>query len=205
MSKEVRKEAGVGELALFPLGTVLLPGGRLSLQIFEQRYLNLVRSALKNQIEFGIVLLTAGTEVERAGVNTRFAEVGVTAKIVDWDALPNGLLGIVVEGRQRFSITASHQQPDGLWQAEGKFWEPEAYIPLPEDRTDWTALLQQLAEHPHVKRLGVQVETEDASLLSNQLAQLLPIPEQERYDLLTLTDPLDRLDAIHELLSRYEE
>lgn len=205
MSVDVTPAASATELALFPLGTVLLPGGRLSLQIFEQRYLNLVRSALKRQTAFGIVLLTAGAEVARAGVNTRFADVGVTAEIVDWDALPNGLLGIVVEGRQRFSITASSQQADGLWNAEVEFWEPEAHVPLPDDRTDWTALLLQLAEHPHVKRLGVEVETEDASLLSNQLAQLLPVPEQERYDLLTLTDPLDRLDAIHELLSRYEE
>lgn len=193
------------EMALFPLGTVLLPGGRLSLQIFEQRYLSLVRRALKNEVEFGIVLLTAGGEVSRTGVKTRFAKVGVTAQIVDWDALPNGLLGIVVEGQQRFSITGSHQQPDGLWQAAAEFWPEEPHIPLPDDRTDWTALLQQLAEHPHVKRLGVQVETEDACLLSNQLAQLLPIAEQQRYELLTLTDPLDRLDAIHELLSEYED
>lgn len=193
------------EVALFPLGTVLLPGGRLSLQIFEQRYLTLVRQALKNQTEFGIVLLTEGGEVARSGMHTRFAEVGVTAKIVDWDALPNGLLGIVVEGQQRFSITDSHQQVDGLWQAGADFWPEEPHIPLPDDRADWTALLQQLADHPHVKRLGIQVETEDACLLSNQLAQLLPIPEPQRYELLTLTDPLDRLDAIHELLSQYEE
>ncbi len=192
-------------LALFPLGTVLLPGGRLSLQIFEQRYLSMVRNALKQGDDFGIVLLTSGGEVNRAGAKTRFNEVGVTARIVDWDTLPNGLLGIVVEGQQRFSITDSAQQADGLWRADVDFWEEEDHIALPEDRSDWMALLQQLAEHPHVKRLGVEVETEDASLLSNQLAQLLPIPEQERYELLVLDDPLDRLDAIHELLSQYDD
>ncbi len=193
------------EIALFPLGTVLMPGGRLSLQIFEQRYISLVRSALKNETQFGIVLLTEGGEVNRPGTVPRFEEVAVSAKIVDWDALPNGLLGIVVEGQSRFSISASRQQSDGLWQAQAEFWPEEDSVSLPEDRSDWTALLQQLADHPHVKRLGVEVETEDASLLSNQLAQLLPIPERERYDLLVLTDPLDRLDAIHELLSQYED
>jgi Lon protease-like protein len=193
------------ELALFPLGTVLMPGGRLSLQIFEQRYLSLIRNALKAELQFGIVMLTGGGEVDRAGGNTCFAKVGVSAKIVDWDKLQNGLLGIVVEGQRRFFITDLSQQADGLWQGVAEFWPDEPRITLPEDRSDWTALLQQLADHPHVKRLGFKVETEDASLLSYQLAQLLPIPERERYDLLVITDPLDRLDAIHELLSQYED
>lgn len=193
------------ELALFPLGTVLMPGGRLSLQIFEQRYLSLVKDSLKHQSEFGIVLLTEGREVVKPGASTRFVEVGVSACIVDWDALPNGLLGVVVEGQRRFTVQGSRQRDDGLWLADVKFWPLEPYIALPDDHGDWSTLLQQLAEHPHVKRLGVQVETGDASLLSNQLAQLLPIAELERYQLLTLHDPLDRLDAIHELLARFEE
>ena len=193
------------ELALFPLGTVLLPDGRLSLQIFEQRYLTLVREAMKGQREFGVVLLTRGREVDRPGVNTRFESTAVTAQIVDWDSLPNGLLGIVIEGGRRFSIGQSRQQEDGLWLAEASFWEGEPYVPLPEQHAEWTALLQRLAEHPHVQRLGIDVETRDATRLSNQLAQLLPLPETDRYTLLTLRDPIDRLDAIHDLLLQYEE
>ncbi len=193
------------ELALFPLGTVLLPDGRLSLQIFEQRYLALVRDAMKGRREFGIVLLTQGREVDRPGVNTRFESTAVTARIVDWDSLPNGLLGIVVEGERRFSIGNARQQADGLWLADATFWDEEPYVPLPEEHAEWTELLQRLAEHPHVQRLGIDVETRDATRLSNQLAQLLPLPEADRYTLLTLRDPIDRLDAIHELLLKYEE
>ncbi len=193
------------ELALFPLGTVLLPDGRLSLQIFEQRYLTLVREAMKGQREFGVVLLTQGREVDRPGVNTRFESTAVTARIVDWDSLPNGLLGIVIEGDRRFSIGQARQQDDGLWLAEASFWEEEPYIPLPEQHAEWTALLQRLAEHPHVQRLGIDVETRDATRLSNQLAQLLPLPERDRYTLLNLRDPIDRLDAIHDLVLQYEE
>lgn len=192
-------------MALFPLGTVLMPGGRLSLQIFEQRYLSLVRRAMKGQVEFGIVLLTRGREVDRPGVNTRFEAVGVRARIVDWDSLPNGLLGIVIEGDKRFSIAHPRQQPDGLWLAEATFWDDEPAIDLPEDQQEWTALLQQLAEHPHVQRLGIEVEKRDATLLSNQLAQLLPISEVERYRLLLLRDPIDRLDEIHALLEHFED
>ena len=66
-------------------------------------------------------------------------------------------------------------------------------------------MLQRLAEHPHVQRLGIEVETRDATRLSNQLAQLLPLPEVDRYELMILRDPIDRLDAIHDLLSQYEE
>lgn len=193
------------ETALFPLGTVLMPGGRLSLQIFEQRYIALVRNAMKNDSEFGVVLLTQGKEVDRPGVNTRFEETAVSARIVDWDSLPSGLLGIVIEGQQRFSISNSHQQNDGLWLCDASFWDDEPAIPLPDEHAEWTALLQRLAEHPHVQRLGIEVETRDATRLSNQLAQLLPLPEEDRYELMILRDPIDRLDAIHDLLSQYEE
>jgi uncharacterized protein len=193
------------EIALFPLGTVLMPGGRLSLQIFEQRYLALVTKAMKNESEFGVVLLTQGREVDRPGVNTRFENTAVSARIVDWDSLPNGLLGIVIEGEERFSISNPHQQDDGLWLCEARVWEEEPSIPLPEEHAEWTALLQRLAEHPHVQRLGIEVETRDATRLSNQLAQLLPLPEVDRYELMVLRDPIDRLDAIHDLLSQYEE
>lgn len=193
------------DVALFPLGTVLMPGGRLSLQIFEQRYLTLVRRAMKAECEFGVVLLTQGREVDRPGVNTRFEQTAVTANIVDWDTLQNGLLGIMIEGRQRFSIGNARQQDDGLWLCDASFWEDEPEVPLPEEHAEWTALLQRLAEHPHVQRLGIEVETRDATRLSNQLAQLLPLPESDRYELLTLRDPIDRLDAIHDLLRHYED
>ncbi|WP_101757630.1 LON peptidase substrate-binding domain-containing protein [Oceanicoccus sp. KOV_DT_Chl] len=91
-------------IPLFPLGSVLFPQGRMSLQIFEPRYLDLVSRCLKDDSGFGVVWLRQGREVHKPeqAVDPRFAQVGCYATIVDWDSLPNGLLGITIEGNKNF-------------------------------------------------------------------------------------------------------
>ena len=86
-----------GALPLFPLNTVLFPGGPLSLRIFEPRYLDMVRRCLKERGGFGVVLILEGLE---AGVVGRVADTGTSARIVDFDTLPDGLLGIVCVGER---------------------------------------------------------------------------------------------------------
>lgn len=190
------------ELPLFPLGSVLLPDGRMSLQVFEQRYLDLVRDSLREDRAFGTVWIREGSEVNRPGSgDPELAEVGVEVRIVDWDSLPNNLLGIVIEGQRRFSINKAWSRSNGLWVADVDFWEPEPRMPLPVEGSDWLALLQRLGEHPHVKRLGMSLDVDDAATLGHRLAQLLPIDEYARYQLLTAVDPVSRLDQLHDLLS----
>jgi len=89
------------ELALFPLGTVLFPGGPLRLRIFEPRYLDMVRRCLKESRAFGVVLILEG---EEAGAAASVATTGTNARVVDFDALPDGLLGIDCLGEQRFRV-----------------------------------------------------------------------------------------------------
>ena len=55
------------EIPLFPLGAVLLCGGKLPLRIFEPRYLDLVGRCLKTDTGFGVVLIRAGRETRGAG------------------------------------------------------------------------------------------------------------------------------------------
>ena len=94
------------DIPLFPLGTVLLPHGRLPLQIFERRYIDMVAKCMREQTGFGVVWLRQGSEVDEEGVSSalQIGDYGTLAHIVDWDQLPNGLLGITIEGSQRFHI-----------------------------------------------------------------------------------------------------
>ena len=113
----------VHELPLFPLSGVLLPYGRISLKIFEQRYLDLVRDSMKTASPFGIVWIRQGGEVAQRGVaSPQLGDYGTCARIVDWDQLPNGLLGITIEGTERFDLHATQSQANGLVMGQVAIW-----------------------------------------------------------------------------------
>ena len=90
------------DLAIFPLNTVLFPGGLLPLRIFEQRYMEMAKACLKNDEHFGICLIRSGREVGAPAVPE---SIGSTAKIVEWDMQQLGVLSVKVQGGQRFRST----------------------------------------------------------------------------------------------------
>ncbi len=195
--------SAVVELPLFPLSAVLLPGGRMGLRIFERRYLDLIRNTLRNQQSFGIVWLAeGGAEVLKPGERqATLALIGTEAHIADWDQLPDGLLGVVVEGRRRFQLVSARQDETGLYVGSVR-WVIEAEdVPLPPHSSELHDLLQQLGDHPHVQRLGMQLNVETAGALANSLAQLLPLPAADAYQILGIDDPLARLDTLHDIVN----
>ena len=93
------------EIPLFPLSGILLPHGRITLQIFEQRYLDLIRSCMRSETGFGVVWVRRGSEVAAKGAaRPDLGDYGTYAKIVDWDQLPSGLLGITIQGKETFDL-----------------------------------------------------------------------------------------------------
>src|ERR1700716_2112001 len=96
---------------LFPLNTVLFPGGPLPLRIFETRYVDMVRHCMRERCAFGVVLIRAGAEV---GAVADTAAVGTTARIVDFNSMPDGLLGITCVGERKLRVLRRWQQDDGL-------------------------------------------------------------------------------------------
>jgi Lon protease-like protein len=191
-------------IPLFPLTTVLLPHGRMPLQIFEPRYLDLVSRCLKHNTGFGVVWLRQGSEVYRPDrqVDSRLAQIGTYARIVDWDSLANGLLGITIEGSRKFRLISSRQQSDHLHMAEVEWIEPEPCLVLPEHDREMADLLVQLLAHPHVLRLKFEPQQNDVSILGCLLTQLLPIAESIKFELLALTDPELRLQQLVEVLDQ---
>ena len=82
-------------IPLFPLNTVLFPGGVLELRVFERRYLDLVRDCARNATGFGVCMILHGEESGEPAVP---AAVGTLAHIVDFYTDDDGLLGIRADG-----------------------------------------------------------------------------------------------------------
>ncbi|MBN7795765.1 LON peptidase substrate-binding domain-containing protein [Parahaliea mediterranea] len=191
------------EIPLFPLSGVLLPWGRMPLRIFERRYLDLVRDCMRRDSGFGVVWIRRGEEVAQRGqASPELGDWGTYARIVDWDQLKDGLLGITIEGRQRFGLHATRVADGGLVMGEVSLEPPPAPAPV---QADWGALvevLQSLETHPHVQRMGLSIDYDNAWQVCYALAQLLPLEESLKYSLLGLDELPQLVAALNEVLNR---
>ena len=192
------------EIPLFPLGTVLFPGGRLPLQIFEPRYLDLVRDCMKQNRGFGVVLIRAGRDTRQpgdAGPPTLF-DVGTYARIVDFNQLPNGRLGITCRGEGKFRVARVWEAPNHLAMAAVDFLPEEPPASLSAEFEDLAETLRVLLKHPLAKELGVEADLEDARAVGWRLAELLPLPAETRQGLLQLQAPQERLLELRRHVAR---
>ena len=184
-------------IPLFPLHTVLFPGGPLPLRIFETRYTDMVRRCMREQQPFGVVLIQEG---EEAGLVATTATIGCSARVADFYTLQDGLLGISCVGERKFRVQRVWRAPDGLNMGEVSWLAAEPSIPLPADHARLgdtvRAALDELAEHyQHVEK-----HFDDAAWVGGRLAELLPIGLNDKQVLLELDDPLARLAALLELV-----
>ncbi|MCE5364593.1 LON peptidase substrate-binding domain-containing protein [Pseudomonas anguilliseptica] len=185
-------------LPLFPLNTVLFPGCMLDLQIFEARYLDMISRCMKQGEGFGVVCILEGTEVGAAA--GLFAAIGCEALIRDFQQLPNGLLGIRVEGGRRFRVQRAQVLPDQLTLAEVEWFEEASEQPLRDEHADLAALLGALSAHPMVAALGMPSEPAGQEALANQLAYLLPLDSEQKLQLLDTPSAELRLELLQQLL-----
>jgi len=187
-------------IPLFPLNSVLFPKGRISLQIFESRYVDMIRHCLKNQSGFGIVLIEEGSEVARPGQKLDIHRVGTYSEVVDWNQLPTGLLGITVEGKKTFNIIESWREENNLCKAEVSFREDDAIDSEPvvvgEEFQEYVELLKGLSVHPMVEELKLEISFENLREIAWRLAELLPVSNREKQAILELADPIIRLQQI---------
>jgi Lon protease-like protein len=173
------------ELPLFPLSGVLLPFGRMPLQIFEQRYLDLVRDSMKSGTDFGVVWIRRGAEVAQRGrAAPELGDYGTCARIVDWDQLPNGLLGITVEGARRFELYETGTRANGLVVGDVKLQEAPSPSAMLEAWQPLLDVLRSLETHPHVQQMNLQLDYDNAWQVAYTLIQLLPLEESLKYELL---------------------
>ena len=180
-------------IALFPLHTVLFPGGPLPLRIFETRYTDMVRRCMREQQPFGVVLIQEG---EEAGEVATTATVGCTARIADFHTLQDGFLGISCVGVQKFRVLRVWRASDGLNMGEISWLPADRELALPERYAHLAdtvrRALEDLSEHyEHVER-----KFDDAAWIGARLTELLPIELADKQALLELDDPIERLDTL---------
>lgn len=193
----------MSELPLFPLSGVLLPFGRMPLQVFEQRYLDLVRTSLKNDSPFGIVWIRRGSEVaERGTAVPELGDIGTTARIVDWDQLPNGLLGITIEGEERFELAEVDTWSNGLAVGQVEMLGAPGSQRIADQWLPLVDILRSLEVHPHVEQMNLRLDYNDAWQVAYGLVQLLPLEEALKYEMLCIDDIDTLLSEIETLLNQ---
>jgi Lon protease-like protein len=203
-------------LPLFPLHTVLFPGGLLPLQIFEVRYLDLMRRCEHNSEPFGVVCLQSGQEVRRAprsgeaeGTGETFASIGTLATLVRVARPQPGLMMVQARGGQRFQLKRTELLPHGLWMAATELLPDDVAVAVPAELASLSERLQ-IALHamhddslPPLPPLG-DTCWQDAGWVANRWAERLPLPADERLRLMSLDNPLWRLELVAEWLERLE-
>jgi Lon protease-like protein len=187
------------DIPLFPLNTVLFPGGPLSLRIFERRYLDLVRDCTRNGTGFGVCLILQGRE---AGEPSVPAAVGTFARIVDFYTLSDGLLGIRASGGERFHVDRSRVRDNGLAHGQVRFWPDEPVVAIPPEYALLATILERLLDK--LESPFERASLDDASWVGFRLAESLPLENRERQHLLQMTDPLERLGQITHYLPRFQ-
>ncbi|NBX20034.1 MAG: peptidase S16 [Betaproteobacteria bacterium] len=201
-------------LPLFPLNTVLFPGGSLQLQIFEVRYLDLIGRCHKTGAPFGVVSLLQGDEVRRAGpageefAQEDFVDIGTLATVTEFSAPQAGLMLVRCTAGERFRITRRERLKHGLWVADVQGLQPDKVMPVPDDlkvvAQALESLLDNLQQRTDAAQLPVQppYRFDDCAWVANRWCELLQLPPPLRQGLMQLDNPLLRLELVGDFLSR---
>ena len=182
-------------LSLFPLQTVLFPGNKLPLRIFEPRYVDLVGRCVREQQSFGIIGIQSGQE---AGPVPEIYSVGTEVRIIDFDQGNDGLLNIVVQGEQRFRVDSTRVRDDNLLTAAVT---PIPTLEPPPPGTSWPhldAVFAQLSQHPE---LADKVSAAETALdKAYQLLPWLPLANADKVALLSADDAVSMLSKLDKYL-----
>ena len=182
-------------LSLFPLQTVLFPGNKLPLRIFEPRYVDLVGRCMREQQAFGIVGISSGQE---AGAIPEIFDIGTEVHIIDFDQGKDGLLNIVVEAARRFRVNSTRTREDNLLTAAVTFL-PALVAPTEQtQRPNLDAVFAQLIAHPD---LADKINPNGTALdKAYEILSFLPLANAHKVALLGAEDALTMLSELEHLI-----
>jgi len=185
------------EVPIFPLNTVLFPGGLLPLRVFEQRYMDMAKECLREDKPFGVCLIKEGKEVGSASV---VEEVGCLARIANWDMPQLGILNLETVGMQRFAIGEKRVEDNGLVVAAVATVSVEPAQPVPESLQSCVKVLQQIVQHVGAEKFPSPPHYDDASWVGYRLAEVLPLKLSARQNMLEMNDSIMRLQILRKFL-----
>ena len=185
------------QVPLFPLNTVLFPGGPLPLRIFEARYVDMISERMRNEGPFGVLLIKDGPE---AGGPASTYEVGTLARITDFYQGSDGLLGVTAIGEQRFRLLSAERQADGLNVGEVELLPEDPALPVPDAYQGIAEILEGVLDNLGRLYESLERRYDDAGWLSYRFIEILPIDLEQKQLCLENPDPMERLKRVVELL-----
>jgi Lon protease-like protein len=189
-------------LPLFLLKTVLFPGGVLPLKVFEQRYIEMAKTCLRDGAPFGVCLITKGDEVAAGGAPPEFAQLGTIATFSSWDVQEPGILHVTANGAERFRVQSHRVERSGLVVAEAVRIPAEPSVALAEGYAQMAKLLEVLAARVGSRQFPEATAYDDASWVGHRLAELLPLPPSIKQGMLEINDSAVRLSLLQKFLQQ---
>lgn len=187
------------ELPLFPLNTVLFPGGVLPLRVFEQRYMDMTKACLQDDTPFGVCLIKEGGEVGSPAIPHG---VGCLARITDWDMQQLGVLNLRAVGVRRFRVLESRIEPSGLIVAKAQLLPVEPPLPLPPEHAACAGVLKHIVTRVGEDKFEAPLAFDDAVWVGYRLAEVLPIKISAKQNMLEMNDTIVRLEVLHRFLGQ---
>lgn len=194
-----QSKPAVLDIPLFPLNTVLFPGGRLPLKIFEQRYLDMAAACMKDKVPFGICLIAEGSE---AGAPAEPHPVGTLAEIGSWEMPQLGILLVTACGGRRFRILEKRVEADKLLRARVELLPDSGSVPVPPERGRLLPFLQRVVDDIGSERVPEPHLFDDSEWVSCRLTEILPVQNLAKQKLLELDNPVTRLEILEKYLDQ---
>ena len=186
-------------LPLFPLKTVVFPGGRLPLRIFEQRYLDMIKQAIADDTPFGICAIREGAETGTPAVPY---DVGTCVRVTDWDMPETGILHIETVALDRFVIRSTHTEPNGLLVGKVESVSVESAVPVPDELELSVEILRHIINEYGDAHFPEPHELDNAVWVGYRLSEVLPLTLSIKQNLLEMNDSVTRLRILTEFLKK---
>ena len=187
------------KVPLFPLNTVLFPGGPLPLRIFESRYVDMVSRCVRDNLSFGVLLIQDG---EEAGGAASTVEIGTLARIVDFYQGSDGLLGVTALGTHRFRLLSAERQDDGLNVGEIELLPNETPMLLPENYANLSDILEAILDDLGRLYEDMERHLDDAGWVANRFIEILPIAMEQKQACLERADNQQKLEIVSAVLEQ---
>jgi Lon protease-like protein len=194
------------QIPLFPLSHGLFPDGMLSLQIFEVRYLDLIKRCHQQQLPFGVAWLKKGSEVQVPGETPMLHVYGCCAHIRDFEQVQPNLFRVTCQGGLRFKLNDTQPGPFGVWQGDISILaqDPEVEIPatLAHHAGRLGKIIASAQKQGQLNRLPILQPylLDQCGWVANRYAEALGISAALKVQLLCELDPLKRLETIDSLI-----
>ena len=185
------------DIPVFPLKSIILPGGQFPLRIFERRYLDMIRDSLKTNSGFVIALTK-----KDADYISSVHDYACYVEIVDWSQLDGGLLGITVEGKSLVTLSNCKLDETNLLRGNAQQIKSSIDHLIPQKYQILSKFYRKI--YPEIKAYIFHNKSKynDANWIGFRLIECLPIEISDKADLIATNEPLDRLEKILHIVKR---